>query len=121
MFRRRERRPVSWRRRGYDVSRGNRVAGRATRPFRYRDKGSLATIGRARAVAELHGLRFSGFPAWALWLLIHIYYLIGFENRIRVVLRWAWYYAKLDRPVRIILRAEPSHPSMPSSTENPRP
>jgi NADH dehydrogenase len=81
---------------------GDRVAGRSTRPFRYRDKGNLATIGRARAVAELHGLRFSGFPAWALWLLVHIYYLIGFENRLVVLVRWAYNFFTRGRGARVI-------------------
>jgi NADH:ubiquinone reductase (H+-translocating) len=80
----------------------DRVAGRTTRPFRYRDKGSLATIGRARAVAELHGLRLSGFPAWAMWLLVHIYYLIGFENRLVVLVRWAYNFFTHGRGARII-------------------
>jgi NADH dehydrogenase len=80
----------------------DRVAGRTSRPFRYRDKGSLATIGRARAVAEFHGLRLSGFPAWALWLLVHIYYLIGFENRLVVMVRWAYNFFTHGRGARVI-------------------
>jgi NADH dehydrogenase len=80
----------------------DRVAGRQTHPFHYRDKGNLATIGRARAVAELKGLRFSGFPAWALWLLVHIYYLIGFENRLVVLVRWAYNFFTRGRGARVI-------------------
>jgi NADH dehydrogenase len=80
----------------------DRVAGRSTRPFRYLDKGSLATIGRARAVAELHGLRLSGFLAWAMWLLVHIYYLIGFENRLVVLVRWAYNFFTRGRGARVI-------------------
>jgi NADH dehydrogenase len=64
--------------------RGGRV-----RPFRYLDKGNVATIGRARAVADLHGIHLSGFPAWVFWLALHLYYLIGFENRLQILLRWA--------------------------------
>jgi len=74
-------------------------------PFRYRDKGMLATIGRASAVADLRGLRFSGFAAWAAWLLVHIFYLIGFENRIVVLFRWAYSYLTRGRGSRLITAA----------------
>ena len=77
------------------------------RPFRYRDKGTLATIGRRAAVGQLGPLSFTGFIGWIVWLVVHLYYLIGFENRLQVLLRWAWYYVRLDRPVRIIIRAHP--------------
>jgi len=72
------------------------------KPFRYRDKGSLATIGRARAVADIKGLRFGGFAAWAAWLAIHIFYLIGFRNRLLVLIGWAWHYLTFRRGARII-------------------
>ena len=71
-------------------------------PFRYRDKGSLATIGRARAVADIKGLRFGGFLAWLAWLAIHIFYLIGFRNRVLVLIGWAWHYITFRRGARII-------------------
>jgi len=74
--------------------------------FRYRDKGMLATIGRRAAVGQIGPLTFTGIVGWIAWLVVHLYYLIGFENRVRVVMRWAWYYVRLDRPVRIILRAD---------------
>jgi NADH dehydrogenase len=74
-------------------------------PFHYRDKGSLATIGRASAVADVRGLHFSGFFAWVTWLTIHIFYLIGFENRIIVLLRWAYAYFTRGRGNRLITRA----------------
>lgn len=74
-------------------------------PFRYRDKGTLATIGRARAVADVRGLRFSGFIAWATWLLVHIFYLIGFQNRAVVFLRWAYSYVSQGRSSRLITEA----------------
>ena len=74
-------------------------------PFHYRDKGSLATIGRAKAVADVRGFRFSGFPAWVTWLTIHIFYLIGFENRIVVLLRWAYGYFARGRGNRLITGA----------------
>jgi NADH dehydrogenase len=67
----------------------DRLEGKETRPFKYLDKGNLATIGRGRAVADLPLLRLSGLPAWIVWLVVHIWYLIGFENRLVVLLRWA--------------------------------
>jgi len=82
-----------------------RVDAPARAPFHYRDKGALATIGRARAVAELSVLRFSGFPAWAVWLVVHIFYLIGFENRVVVMLRWAYAYFTRGRGNRLITGA----------------
>jgi NADH dehydrogenase len=80
----------------------DRLARRPTPPFHYRDKGNLATIGRAHAVADIRGLRVSGFPAWALWLVVHLFYLIGFENRAVVLLRWAYYFATHGRGARVI-------------------
>ena len=77
------------------------------RPFRYVDKGTLATIGRTAAVGEVGPLRFTGFIGWIVWLVVHLYYLIGFENRLIVMLRWSWYYVRYDRPVRAIIRAHP--------------
>src|SRR5438270_5290335 len=83
-----------------------RVRGRTElAPFRYRDKGSLATIGRARAVADLRWIRFGGFPAWIAWLTVHIFYLIGFENRAVVLLRWAYSYFTRGRGSRLITEA----------------
>jgi NADH dehydrogenase len=79
-----------------------RLAGDPPDPFRYRDKGTLATIGRARAVANLPGLRFSGFLAWASWLAIHIWFLIGVRNRFFVFASWAWSYLTFRRGARII-------------------
>jgi NADH dehydrogenase len=73
--------------------------------FRYRDKGTLATIGRARAVADVRGLRFSGFFAWAAWLVIHIFYLIGFQNRLVVLVRWGYSYVTRGRGSRLITEA----------------
>ncbi len=78
--------------------------------FRYRDKGTLATIGRARAVADIKGLRFSGFLAWAAWLMIHIFYLIGFQNRIVVLLRWGYSYLTRGRGSRLITEAAKLEP-----------
>jgi len=79
-----------------------RQRGREHEPFRYRDKGNVATIGRSRAVADIKGLRVSGFPAWLLWLGIHIWYLIGFQNRIVVLIRWSFSFFSRGRGGRVI-------------------
>jgi NADH dehydrogenase len=79
-----------------------RLRGRDHEPFRYRDKGNVATIGRARAVADVKGLKVSGFPAWLLWLGIHIFYLIGFQNRILVLTRWSFSFFTRGRGGRVI-------------------
>ena len=75
------------------------------RRFRYRDKGSMATIGRGAAVAALGRLRVDGFAGWLIWLAVHLYYIIGFRNRLVVLSGWAWNYFRSERPVRIITRA----------------
>ncbi|HEX9885928.1 MAG TPA: NAD(P)/FAD-dependent oxidoreductase [Longimicrobiales bacterium] len=79
------------------------VRGHALRPFRYRDPGMLAVIGRNAAVAHLRGRSFKGFAAWILWLVIHIAYLIGFRNRALVLVNWAWNYIRFEHAVRLIL------------------
>ena len=71
--------------------------------FSYRDKGRMATIGRSRAVAEIGPLRFAGRPAWWVWLLVHIYYLIGFKNRLVVMLRWTGSFIRFTRGARLIV------------------
>jgi NADH dehydrogenase len=78
------------------------LTGRERTDFRYRNKGSLATIGRARAVADFGRVRFGGFLAWVSWLGIHIFYLIGFRNRFFVLVSWAWSYITFRRGARII-------------------
>jgi NADH dehydrogenase len=79
-----------------------RLRGERARPFRYRDKGNLATIGRARAVADLHLIRLSGFPAWVTWLVVHLWYLVGFQNRLLVFIRWAFSFFTRGRGGRLI-------------------
>jgi NADH dehydrogenase len=79
-----------------------RIAGRAANPFRYFNKGELATIGRAAAVANFGRLRFSGYPAWLLWLFVHLMYLVDFENRLLVFVQWAWNYVTWNRGARLI-------------------
>jgi NADH dehydrogenase len=75
-------------------------------PFRYRDAGSLATIGRKAAVADFGWLRVSGFPAWLLWGIVHIWFLIGFRNRLGVMADWAWSYLTFQRGARLITGSE---------------
>jgi NADH:ubiquinone reductase (H+-translocating) len=79
-----------------------RLSGHPIGPFRYLDKGNLATIGRARAVADLHAIRLSGFPAWAAWLVVHLFYLIGFQNRLIVLIRWFISFITRGRGTRLI-------------------
>jgi NADH dehydrogenase len=83
------------------------IAGGARSAFAYRDKGSLATIGRARAVADFGRIRFGGFVAWLSWLAIHIFFLIGFRNRVLVLISWAWSYLTFRRGARIITGVPP--------------
>ncbi len=71
-------------------------------PFRYRDRGSMATIGRARAVAQIYGRNFSGWFAWLLWSVVHVFFLIGFRNRLSVMLEWIWHYCTFQRSSRLI-------------------
>jgi NADH dehydrogenase len=90
-------------------------------PFRYRDVGSMATIGRKQAVAEIGSAEFTGFTAWLLWSVVHIYFLIGFRNRLAVALSWMWSYFTYERGTRLITGAEePSDPApQPEPAEVP--
>ena len=83
----------------------DRVDGKRTPSFRYRDKGNLATIGRARAVADVKGLQLSGFVAWLTWLFVHLFYLIGLQNRLLVFIRWTFSFATHGRGARLITGA----------------
>ena len=80
------------------------LAGEPPRPFAYHDPGSLATIGRNAAVADIGGVAFQGFPAWVVWLVVHILQLIGFRNKLFVLLDWAWDYFFYDRSARLITK-----------------
>ena len=82
-----------------------RLRGEEPAPFRYHDKGNLATIGRAAAVAEVKGLRLSGFVAWLTWLVIHLWYLVGFQNRLLVFVRWSSSFVIHSRGARLITQA----------------
>jgi NADH dehydrogenase len=90
----------------------DRLEGRASRPFAYHDKGNLATIGRAAAVADIKGLHLSGFIAWMTWLLVHLFYLIGFQNKVLVLIRWSISFATHGRGARLI--------TAPVAEENPQ-
>jgi NADH:quinone reductase (non-electrogenic) len=103
------------------------IAGQAREDFKYWDKGSLATIGRAAAVAQFGKLHISGFVAWLSWLFIHIFFLIGFRNRILVFIQWAWSYVTYERGARLITGStelpgwsgmHPTEESVPSRTED---
>jgi NADH dehydrogenase len=84
----------------------DRIGGQEPKPFRYIDKGNLATIGRARAVADIKGLRLSGFIAWYTWLVVHLFYLIGFQNRLLVLIRWSFSFFTHGRGARLIAHEE---------------
>lgn len=79
-----------------------KLRGQIAAPFRYRDKGSLATIGRNRAVAEIGRFRFSGYPAWLLWLFIHLLYIVEFESRVLIAIQWGVSYFTFNRGARLI-------------------
>src|SRR5262249_47311889 len=102
------------------------VEGKPVAPFHYWDKGTAATIGRAAAVADLPWIKIAGWAAWWLWLVVHIFYLIGFKNRAFVIFQWAWARFTSGRGARLITGE--SHPlelkervqpkALPSKTES---
>ncbi len=99
----------------------DRLAGRHTAPFHYHDKGNVATIGRRAAVVDLGYVRLSGTPAWIVWLVVHIWYLVGFQNRLLVVIRWAISFVTRGRGARLITApAVTEVPSRESSVPNAR-
>jgi NADH dehydrogenase len=81
----------------------NDLRGVARGAFSYLDKGQMATIGRGRAICQVGNLHLTGFVAWVAWLVIHIYYLSGFQNRVIVLLQWAWSYFTFSRGARLIV------------------
>ena len=81
-----------------------KLRGQTLEPFRYRDQGTLATIGRNAAVANVYGIKATGFVAWVMWLGIHIIQLIGFRNKLFVLINWAWDYFFYERAARLITR-----------------
>src|SRR5262249_62276858 len=85
-------------------------------PFRYFDKGTLATVGRAYAIGQIWQLKLSGLPAWLVWAGVHILYLIGFRNRILVMFQWTWAYLTYQRGARLItLDDTPTGARLPSA------
>jgi len=101
-----------------------RAEGKKIPPFRYRDFGLLATIGRKRAVVQIGGLKLSGFVAWLIWSVAHIYFLIGFRNRLIVAMNWAWNYVTFQRGTRLITGLSGSRMEdmpMPQSDETTTP
>ena len=89
-------------------------------PFRYLDKGTMATIGRNAGVAVVGRLQLTGFIGWGAWIVVHIYYLIGFRNRILALATWAWNYLRFDRPIRLILETQ-RDPDFPAVDPPPSP
>jgi NADH dehydrogenase len=79
------------------------IEGQELRPYKYKDKGAMATIGRSSAVVRIGSHVATGFVAWGLWLFVHLAYLIGFRNRLFVMVNWAWDYLFFERSVRLIL------------------
>jgi NADH dehydrogenase len=80
-------------------------------PFRYHDPGMMVTIGRNAAAVQLFGHAFTGFPAWVIWLSVHLFKLIGFRNRLVVLLNWAWDYLFFERVVRLITPLSENEPA----------
>ncbi|MGL5115954.1 MAG: NAD(P)/FAD-dependent oxidoreductase [Beijerinckiaceae bacterium] len=86
------------------------ISGKPRETFVYRDNGSMATIGRKSAIAEIGRFKISGFPAWLLWCVAHVYFLIGFRNRLTVAMTWAWSYLTFQRGARLITGMPPAEP-----------
>ena len=82
------------------------IKGKPLRPFKYKNKGSMATIGRNDAVAELSKVRFRGFFAWLLWLLVHLMSIVGVKNRLFILINWMWSYVTYDQSLRILVKPE---------------
>ncbi len=85
-----------------------RLRGKSTKPFRYKDRGQMAVIGRSAAVADLGRLRFGGFVAWIFWLFIHLINLVEYQNRVLVLVQWAWNYFTRNRSARLITHDQPA-------------
>jgi NADH dehydrogenase len=92
------------------------VADRTPSPFRYHDKGAIDVIGRNAAVARMWGFSFSGFVAWVIWAVLHIYRLIGFRNRLILMINWAWDYLFREHGVRLIVPSEASLSQVANAT-----
>ncbi len=95
-----------------------RLQGKTSPPFRYVDKGMMATIGRSAAIAHVGKIKLSGFPAWLMWLVVHILFLIGFRNRFLVLFEWAWAWLTYERGSRLITGESPPMSSSGSSPDS---
>lgn len=102
------------------------LAGKPRTDFKFVDKGQMATIGRSRAIVEMGRFKIAGFTAWVMWLVVHIYFLTGFKNRLLVVLQWAWSYLSFHRGARLIVtknwrfgRSEPAKSTTTEERANP--
>ncbi len=98
----------------------NRSIGRPMKPFHYKDLGSMATIGRNKAVCDLPRIKFKGFPAWLVWLFVHLFQILGVKNRLFIFINWLWNYITYDQYLRLIIRPDERHRSAevkPSTTE----
>jgi NADH dehydrogenase len=95
----------------------DRLRGRQPPPFHYRDKGNLATIGRAKAVADIKGLQLSGLLAWLTWLFVHLFYLIGLQNRLLVFIRWIFSFITRGRGARLIT-GQTTSPTAPGGSRS---
>ncbi|MCS6820208.1 MAG: NAD(P)/FAD-dependent oxidoreductase, partial [Chitinophagales bacterium] len=81
-----------------------KINNKPMQPFYYKDKGNMATVGRNKAVAEIGKLKLGGFSGWLIWMLLHLILLIGFRNKIVVLINWVWNYINYDRHIRLIIR-----------------
>ena len=99
-----------------------RINGKAVEKFHYRDRGNMAIIGHASAVADIGRLRFSGYFAWLVWLFVHLINLIEFQNKVLVLVQWGWYYFSRNRAARLITgeSAEACEPTPRSGQDNIR-
>lgn len=87
------------------------LKGEPMKPFRYKNQGTLATVGRNKAVADIHKVRLSGFPAWAVWMLVHLRSILGVRNKVMVLIDWVWNYMTYDRSSRFIIFVRPKKKS----------
>jgi NADH dehydrogenase len=87
----------------------SRLQGKTVGPFHYKDRGSMAIVGRATGIADLGRLRLAGFWAWLAWLFVHLVQLVEFENRVLVLIQWGWYYLRRNRAARLITGIQRKH------------
>ena len=95
------------------------LKGKPRSKFHFRDKGQMATIGRSRGIVEIGRFKLSGFLAWVVWLVVHIFYLTGFKNRVLVVMQWGWSYLSFRRGARLIVGKEWDPPTEQKPVSEP--